>query len=52
MNDEDFNNMKDILDNINNLDLASDHQSISIASSTLYLYSIVNKKNLSKKKLS
>jgi hypothetical protein len=52
LNDDDFNNIKNILDNINSLDLASDHQSISIASSTLYLYSILNKKNVSKKRLS
>lgn len=52
LNENDFNNIKKILDNINSLDLASDHQSISIASSTLYLYSILNKKNISKKKLS
>ena len=50
--DDDFDKIKDILDNINKLDLASDHQSISIASSALYLYCIVNKKNLSKKRLS
>ncbi len=52
LNDDDFDKIKNILDNINSLDLASDHQSISIASSTLYLYSILNKKNVSKKKLS
>ena len=52
LNDDDFDKIKNILDNINSLDLASDHQSISIASSTLYLYSILNKKNISKKRLS
>ena len=52
LNDDDFDKIKNILDNINSLDLASDHQSISIASSTLYLYSILNKKNVSKKRLS